>query len=120
MRVTAARLNCAPVRSLKVSADLGGCAVTMRCTSVSSSITSSAAQFVTSMKRIYLPWWVISERDPYGASSRWLRREHPQADIPCVRIGKMWIPRQANCLPKAATASSLFRYTANTLSRLVR
>src|SRR5216683_3337950 len=59
MRVTAARLNCVPVRSHKVSTDLRGCVVTMRGTSPTIVVTSSALQSVRSTRRICLPWWVI-------------------------------------------------------------
>ena len=82
IRVTAARLNCAPVRSLKVSTDLGGCAVTMRCTSASDFdyLLCATVGEVDEEDLLALVGYkanvIHTEPLPAGCA-----REHPQADV---------------------------------------
>src|SRR6266851_4894662 len=82
MRVTAARLNCVPVRSHKMSTDLRGCVVTMRGTSPTIVVTSSALQSVRSTRRICLPWWVIKRTRSIRAPSGWLLQYTPKRRFP--------------------------------------
>src|SRR5229473_8008158 len=82
MRVTAARLNCVPVRSHKMSTDLRGCVVTMRGTSPTIVVTSSALQSVRSTRRICLPWWVIKRTRSIWAPPASCVQNIPQRRFP--------------------------------------
>src|SRR6266852_6745676 len=82
MRVTAARLNCVTVRSHKISTDLRGCVVTMRGTSPTIVVTSSALQSVRSTRRICLPWWVIKRTRSIWAPPASCVQNIPQRRFP--------------------------------------
>src|SRR6266851_9553563 len=82
MRVTAARLNCVPVRSHKMSTDLRGCVVTMRGTSPTIVVTSSALHSVRSTRIIFLPLWVIKRTRSIWAPPASCVQNIPQRRFP--------------------------------------